>query len=69
MAKMPLRWSLSRLTEEASNFTWYIYGMREVLPKKNKRVTFCGSLDHQGASTNLIITLWREGCHPLFMNC
>jgi hypothetical protein len=26
MARIPLRWSLSRLTEEASNLTWYIYG-------------------------------------------
>jgi len=35
--------------------------------KKNKRVTLCGSLNHQGASTNLIITLGGEGCHPLSM--
>jgi hypothetical protein len=53
--------SLSKLTEEASNFTSYIYRMREALQKKNKRVTFCGSLDHQGASNNLIITLRGEG--------
>jgi hypothetical protein len=26
MAGMPLGWSLSRLTEEASSLTWYIYG-------------------------------------------
>ena len=37
--------------------------------KKNKRVTFCGSLDYQGASTNLIITLRGEGCHPLSVKC
>ncbi len=26
----------------------------------------CDSLDHQGASTSLIIALWGEGRHPLF---
>ena len=37
--------------------------------KKNKRVTLYGSLNHQGASTNLISTLEHEGCHPPLMKC
>ena len=57
------------ITKEAIVITTLNYWDKTTTTKKNKRVTLCGSLNHQGASTSLIITLLGEGCHPLFVKC
>ncbi len=63
------RYTLSKLTCIVTALQMVYLRKFVSFAKKNKRVRFCGSLDHQGASTDLIITLMDEGCHPLFVRC